>query len=157
MNPSIPNQPPPNQTPSITNRSSDADDIPPAPRHSIHYVTPKSLSVVTGHTESVSCIALCGEFIITASHGKEIMVWQLPDLRLFTKFGHGCGSVKALVTVGTLILTAHQDSKIRVWRVSRNLENIFKLVDTLPTTKDYLGNFMKNIMFFVISLLDGFM
>ncbi|KAI3818459.1 hypothetical protein L1987_12266 [Smallanthus sonchifolius] len=153
MNPSIPNQLPTNQTLSITTIARDADEIPPAPHHFIHYGTPKtpspspsprSLSVITGHTESVSCIAICGEFIITASHGKEIMVWQLPDLRLFTKFGHGRGSVKALVTIGTLIFTAHQDSKIRVWRVSRNLENIFKLVDTLPTTKDYLGNFMKN-------------
>ncbi|KAK3223841.1 hypothetical protein Dsin_010866 [Dipteronia sinensis] len=66
-----------------------------------------------------------------------------PDLRLFTKFGHGDGSVKALVTVGNKVFTAHQDSRIRVWKVSRRSENVFRLVDTLPTTKDYLGKFMK--------------
>ncbi|KAJ0669087.1 putative transcription factor WD40-like family [Helianthus annuus] len=160
MNPSIPNQLKANPflqintTTRTINGTSNPDENPPENHHIIHHGIPKTpppssasprpLSVITGHTESVSCIALCGEFIISASHGKEIMVRQQPDLRLFTKFGHGRGSVKALVTIGTLIFTAHQDSKIRVWRVSRSLENIFKLVDTLPTTKDYLGNFMKN-------------
>ncbi|KAF3438151.1 hypothetical protein FNV43_RR20907 [Rhamnella rubrinervis] len=53
--------------------------------------------------------------------------------------GSGDGSVKALVSVGNKVFTAHQDSRIRVWKVSRRSENVFRLVDTLPTTKDYLG------------------
>ncbi|KAK7263943.1 hypothetical protein RJT34_31542 [Clitoria ternatea] len=103
----------------------------------------KSLAVLSGHVGSVSCLALCGEFILSASQGKDIIVWQQPDLRLFAKFGQGDGSVKALATVGNKVFTAHQDSRIRVWKVSRSSENVFKLVDTLPTTKDYLGKFMK--------------
>lgn len=52
--------------------------------------------------------------------------------------------MKALVSVGSKVFTAHQDSRIRVWKVSRrSYENAFRLVDTLPTTKDYLGKFMK--------------
>ncbi|KAJ1418521.1 WD40/YVTN repeat-like-containing domain superfamily [Sesbania bispinosa] len=74
----------------------------------------RSLAVLSGHVGSVSCLALCGD-----------------------------GSVKALVSVGNKVFTAHQDSRIRVWKVSRSSENVFKLVDTLPTTKDYLGKFMK--------------
>lgn len=103
----------------------------------------RSLAVLSGHVGSVSCLALCGEFILSASQGKDIIVWQQPDLRLFAKFGQGDGSVKALATVGNKVFTAHQDSRIRVWKVSRSSENVFKLVDTLPTTKDYLGKFMK--------------
>ncbi|KAB5565076.1 hypothetical protein DKX38_005130 [Salix brachista] len=103
----------------------------------------RPLAVLSGHIGSVSCLALCGEFILSASQGKDIIVWQQPDLRLFTKFGQGAGSVKALVTVGSKVFTAHQDSRIRVWKVSRRSENVFRLVDTLPTTKDYLGKFMK--------------
>ncbi|KAL2234137.1 protein JINGUBANG-like [Sesamum indicum] len=103
----------------------------------------KSLAVLSGHIGSVSCLALCGEFILSASQGKDIIVWQQPDLRQFTKFGQGDGSVKALVSAGNKVFTAHQDSRIRVWKVSRSSENVFKLVDTLPTTKDYLGKFMK--------------
>lgn len=103
----------------------------------------KSLAVLSGHVGTVSCLALCGEFILSASQGKDIIVWQQPDLRQFTKFGTGDGSVKALVTIGNKVFTAHQDSRIRVWKVSRRSENVFRLVDTLPTTKDYLGKFMK--------------
>ncbi|XP_022864674.1 protein JINGUBANG-like isoform X2 [Olea europaea var. sylvestris] len=103
----------------------------------------KLLANLSGHIGSVSCLALCGEFILSASQGKDIIVWQQPDLRQFTKFGHGEGSVKALVTAGNKVFTAHQDSRIRVWKVSRSSENLFRLLDTLPTTKDYLGKFMK--------------
>ncbi|KZV27510.1 myosin heavy chain kinase B [Dorcoceras hygrometricum] len=102
----------------------------------------KSLAVLSGHIGSVSCIALCGEFILSASQGKDIIVWQQPDLRQFTKFGQGDGSVKALISAGNRVFTAHQDSRIRVWKVSRSSENVIKLVDTLPTTKDFLGKFM---------------
>ncbi|CAI8615924.1 unnamed protein product [Vicia faba] len=103
----------------------------------------RSLAILSGHVGSVSSLALCGEFILSASQGKDIIVWQQPDLRLFAKFGQGDGSVKALATVGNKVFTAHQDSRIRVWKVSRSSENVFKLLDTLPTTKDYLGKFMK--------------
>ncbi|KAE8695488.1 Restriction endonuclease, type II-like superfamily protein, putative isoform 1 [Hibiscus syriacus] len=138
--------------------SSEADDSPPvyhrfALQDDGRYEFPcktscgfqpyKSLAVLSGHIGSVSCLALCGEFILSASQGKDIIVWQQPDLRQFTKFGQGDGSVKALVAVGNKVFTAHQDSKIRVWKVSRSSENVFKLKDTLPTTKDYLGKFMK--------------
>lgn len=104
----------------------------------------KSLVVLSGHIGSVSCLSLCGEFILSASQGKDIIVWQQPDLRQFTKFGSGEGSVKALVTVGSKVFTAHQDSRIRVWKVSSsNSENVFRLCNSLPTAKDYMGNFMK--------------
>ncbi|THF98743.1 protein JINGUBANG [Camellia sinensis] len=145
-------------TRSCSDTSSDADDSPATScRFDLHHLNKyqissipdcgfnsyRSLAVLSGHIGSVSCLALCGEFILSASQGKDIIVWQQPDLRQFTKFGQGDGSVKALVTVGTKVFTAHQDSRIRVWKVSRSSENVFRLVDTLPTTKDYLGKFMK--------------
>ncbi|CAH8385221.1 unnamed protein product [Eruca vesicaria subsp. sativa] len=104
----------------------------------------KPLAVLSAHLSSVSSLSLCGEFLLSASQGKDIIVWQQPDLKIFSKFGQGDGSVKALVSVGNKVFTAHQDSRIRVWKVSRrSSENAFRLVDTLPTTKDYLGKFMK--------------
>ncbi|CAN6977085.1 unnamed protein product [Brassica rapa subsp. trilocularis] len=104
----------------------------------------KPLAVLSAHVGSVSSLALCGELLLSASQGKDIIVWQQPDLKIFTKFGQGDGSVKALVSVGSKVFTAHQDSRIRVWKVSRrSSENAFRLVDSLPTTKDYLGKFMK--------------
>ncbi|GLT92889.1 hypothetical protein SLE2022_107010 [Rubroshorea leprosula] len=159
----LPMAPPPSLTPllssstSTSTSSSEAEDSPPASgRFELQDVSKfhfpckslsglqsyRSLAVLSGHSGSVSCLALCGEFILSASQGKDIIVWQQPDLRMFTKFGQGDGSVKALVTVGNRVFTAHQDSRIRVWKVSRRSENVFRLVDTLPTTKDYLGKFM---------------
>ncbi|GAB2297644.1 hypothetical protein Dimus_031733 [Dionaea muscipula] len=67
------------------------------------------LEVISGHLGSVSCLALCGEFVLSASLGNDIIVWQQPDLRQFARFGQGEGSVKAIVSVGNKIFTAHQD------------------------------------------------
>lgn len=147
-------------TPSTSGRSSSSDDADESPPTSFryHFQDPnfkistfpislahsyKSLAVLSDHIGPVSCLAVCGEFILSASHGNDIIVWQQPHMKPFTKFGKGDGSVKALITAGDKVLTAHQDSKIRVWKVSRSSENVFRLLDTLPTTKDYLGKFMK--------------
>ncbi|GAB4832237.1 hypothetical protein Ancab_006251 [Ancistrocladus abbreviatus] len=142
---------------SSSRNSSDTDESPATSQHfaiqdHVKYRFPglsisgspsyKLLEVLSGHIGSVSCLALCGEFVLSASQGKDIIVWQQPDLRQFAKFGQGEGSVKSLLSVGNRVFTAHQDSRIRVWKVSRSSENVFRLVDTLPTTKDYLANFM---------------
>ncbi|KAM7509646.1 hypothetical protein LguiA_020099 [Lonicera macranthoides] len=74
----------------------------------------RSLAILISHIRLVSYLSLCGEFIISASLGNDIIVWQNPDLKQFTKFGHGDGFVKALVTVGNKVFTAHQDSRIRI-------------------------------------------
>ncbi|RZB73696.1 protein JINGUBANG-like [Glycine soja] len=140
---------PPSTCSSYSSNSSESDASPfcshriPIAIVSGFFHSHRSLAVLSGHVGSVSCLALCGEFILSASQGKDIIVWQQPDLRVFAKFGQGDGSVKALASVGNKVFTAHQDSRIRVWKVSRSSENVFKLVDTLPTTKDYLGKFMK--------------
>ncbi|CAM0885245.1 unnamed protein product [Alopecurus aequalis] len=93
---------------------------------------------------SVFSLSLCGEFVLSASTGAHIVAWQQPDLRLFACFGGGCGegTVKALAAAGGRVFSAHQDGRVRVWRVSRrgtSTENTFKLVAVLPTTRDYLS------------------
>lgn len=106
--------------------------------------TYRPLAVLPDHVGSVSSVALCGEFILSGSQGKDIIVWQQPDLRMLTKFGQGEGSVKAVTAVGNKVFTAHQDNMIRVWKVSRRCNDLFKLVDTLPTMKDcYVGKFIR--------------
>ncbi|VFR02295.1 unnamed protein product [Cuscuta campestris] len=165
---------PPSTTTSSSAASSDSDESPPSRpssaadecRHFKNHPRPpppaeppslssyKCLAVLSGHAGSVSCISLCGEFILSASQGKDITVWQQPDLRPFARFGQGDGSVKAVLTVGNRVFTAHQDSRIRVWKVSssssspssesgKEEENAFRLVNSLPTRKDYLGRFLK--------------
>ncbi|KAK4748950.1 hypothetical protein SAY87_015536 [Trapa incisa] len=107
----------------------------------------RALAVLTDHAGSVSSLALCGDFILSASQGNDIIVWQKPDMRILAKLGKGDGSVKAMVVVGNKLFTAHQDSRIRVWKISRRSKNLFRLTDTLPTTKDCMRNFIKQINF----------
>lgn len=101
------------------------------------FLSHRPMAVLSDHIGSVSCVALCGEFILSASQSKDIIVWQQPVLRRFTKFGNGEGLVKAIVAVGNQLFTAHQDCKIRVWKVSTKSKNNFRLSSILPTTKDY--------------------
>uniref|UniRef100_A0A0D9VA59 Anaphase-promoting complex subunit 4 WD40 domain-containing protein n=1 Tax=Leersia perrieri TaxID=77586 RepID=A0A0D9VA59_9ORYZ len=104
----------------------------------------KALAVLRDHNGSVSSLSLCGEFLLSASTGADIVAWQQPDLRRFARFGHGEGSVKALAAAGGRVFSAHQDGRVRVWRVSRRSENAFKLVASLPTTRDYLGKIFRH-------------
>ncbi|CAD6263796.1 unnamed protein product [Miscanthus lutarioriparius] len=75
-----------------------------------------------------------------APHGQGHRLGGLPpaDGRSHGKNG---GSVKALAAAGGRVFSAHQDGRVRVWRVSRRSrsENAFKLVAALPTARDYLG------------------
>ncbi|KAK1278664.1 Zinc finger CCCH domain-containing protein 59 [Acorus gramineus] len=127
--------------------STPTDDVrPPSdaakdlPRRGTH----RPLAVLSGHSGSVTCLALCGEFLLSASTANDIIVWQQPDLRRFAAFGRGDGSVKALAAAGNRVFTAHQDRRIRVWEVSRGRsENAFRLIATLPTKRDYLGRCLK--------------
>ncbi|XP_044978392.1 protein JINGUBANG [Hordeum vulgare subsp. vulgare] len=133
--------------PSFSASSSPSDAAPvPIPARGEPLAACKPLAVLRdAHSRgggSVSCLSLCGEFLLSASTGSDIVAWQLPDLRLFARFGgHGCGegAVKALAAAGGRVFSAHQDGRVRVWRVSRSSENAFKLVAALPTTRDYLG------------------
>ncbi|KAM1167563.1 hypothetical protein ACFX19_030109 [Malus domestica] len=36
----------------------------------------RSLAMLSGHVGPVLCLALCGEFILSPSQGKDIIVWQ---------------------------------------------------------------------------------
>ena len=129
--------------PSFSASSSPADAA-PTPVRADSSAACKALAVLRdAHRPgagSVSCLSLCGEFLLSASTGSDIVAWQQPDLRLFARFGHGGeGAVKALAAAGGRVFSAHQDGRVRVWRVSRSSENAFKLVAALPTTRDYLG------------------
>jgi WD40 repeat protein len=105
----------------------------------------KALAVLREHPGSVTCLSLCGEFLLSASTAADVVAWQQPDLRRFARFGghRGEGSVKALAAAGGRVFSAHQDGRVRVWRVSRRSENAFKLVAALPTARDVLGRIFR--------------
>ncbi|MED6207898.1 hypothetical protein PIB30_039897 [Stylosanthes scabra] len=112
------------------------------------------LATLKGHTSSyVSSLTLSGNFLYTGSSDREIRSWD--RTLLHSKFNPqnphsssptnmvvaGKGAVKSLVVQSDMLFSAHQDHKIRVWKISNRHEDephIQKCtrVATLPTLGD---------------------
>ncbi|CAD6249759.1 unnamed protein product [Miscanthus lutarioriparius] len=77
----------------------------------------KALAVLLDHAGSVSSLLLCGEFLLSASMGGDIVAWQQPDLRRFAWFGHSenGGSIKALVAAGGQVYAVGSDGHVAGW------------------------------------------
>ncbi|XP_002987505.2 protein JINGUBANG [Selaginella moellendorffii] len=71
----------------------------------------------------------------------QISVWRHSDathlLTLRSKLH--AGAVKSLLVAGDKLFSAHQDKKIRVWRLSKSNHTQHTLVATLPTLKDLVA------------------
>lgn len=59
---------------------------------------------------------------------------------MFNRDGLNTGSVKSIAFRDEKVFTAHQDGRIRVWRMG--VPKRHKLIATLPTPKDYLRHFL---------------
>ncbi|KAK1433794.1 hypothetical protein QVD17_10711 [Tagetes erecta] len=94
----------------------------------------------------ISSLVIGGKFLYTGSSNKEIRMLKRDNLRY--EFDHenlnnsmiitGKGAVKSLVVSADTIYSAHQDHKIRVWKVDENEAQQEKLTQlaTLPTFSD---------------------
>ncbi|CAM6129228.1 unnamed protein product [Calypogeia fissa] len=100
------------------------------------------VATLSGHSGPVSSIAVVGNRIYSGgSDGRDIRVWNQPDMGEICRFGTGNGAVKAIIMLGDRLISAHQDMKIRVWKqpeIGPKGPKGPKLVATLPTMKDYL-------------------
>ncbi|XP_057465840.1 protein JINGUBANG-like [Actinidia eriantha] len=113
-----------------------------------HHPTTHHLCIATvkGDTSYTASIALAGKFFYTGSSDKEIRLWnrdtltsELDDENLIEyKVTAGYGAVKSLVVLADKLISAHQDHKIRVWKIDSHEEdnNKFSLLATLPTLSD---------------------
>ncbi|XP_028231472.1 protein JINGUBANG-like isoform X1 [Glycine soja] len=108
------------------------------------------LTTLKPHTSSsvyISCLTLAGNLLYTGSSDREIRSWnhthfiQKPTTTNNNVVIAGKGAVKSIVVHSDKLFTAHQDNKIRVWRVT-NLEHDqnqkYTRVATLPTLGDRL-------------------
>lgn len=91
----------------------------------------------------ITSLAINGNLLYAAS-SHLIRVFLLPNLSPVDSFQGNepsAGSVKSFAfTDSSAVLTAHQDSKIRVWEITPS--NRHRLIATLPTITDRLMNFM---------------
>lgn len=113
------------------------------------------LTTLKGHTSYISSLALAGEFLYTGSSDREIRSWKRNPLH-YSDSDHdhetptnnlvaaGQGAVKSLVVQADKVFSAHQDHKIRVWKVNYREPDHQKYtrLATLPTLGDRAINLL---------------
>ncbi|XP_073057608.1 protein JINGUBANG [Primulina eburnea] len=90
----------------------------------------------------INFLILHDNLLYTAS-GNEINVFEIIDNTLVDTFNgekNSSGSVKSIAFSNGKVFTAHQDCKIRVWKM--NMYKQHKLIAILPTLEDRLRNFL---------------
>ncbi|XP_068643117.1 protein JINGUBANG-like [Aristolochia californica] len=107
------------------------------------------ISTLKGHSSYVFSLALAGKFLYSGSANSEIRVWDArPDdvdsqPANFNVVVVAQGAMKSMVISGDKLFTAHQDQKIRVWRIGFDKTgHTYKLLATLPTLKDRLLRYL---------------
>ncbi|KAI9111744.1 hypothetical protein K1719_017434 [Acacia pycnantha] len=130
--PSLPSVP--SLTPPVPPSSHRPEDLPQSQYQLITTLT-------SSPSSPIFSLILHGKFLYTGSFNSEIRAWsRSPN---FTSNPHGDvvatnnGAVKSLVVSGDKLFSAHQDHKIRVWKIQPGDPNPrFKPVATLPTIGD---------------------
>ncbi|KAJ8553807.1 hypothetical protein K7X08_024485 [Anisodus acutangulus] len=107
------------------------------------------IATFKGHNSYTSCLVLAGKFLFTGSSDKEICMWEQKALTstidaIIDTVIAGKGAVKSLVILADKVFSAHQDHKIRVWRIDNHNSDTPKIVHlvTLPRLSDRALKFM---------------
>ncbi|GMI78218.1 hypothetical protein like AT1G24530 [Hibiscus trionum] len=108
------------------------------------FQTLKHRRIATLNTPShhISCLAVHDNLLYAAAVN-EISVFDLSNHSFMDSFNDDptTGFVKSIAFDKTQIFTAHQDGKIRIWKINTPSRK-HHLVSTLPTAKDRFLNFM---------------
>ncbi|KAJ8772948.1 hypothetical protein K2173_028125 [Erythroxylum novogranatense] len=98
------------------------------------------VTTLKGHTSYVSSLTVAGKFLYSGSSNKEIRTWKINPLNSSVEHvvSTGEGAVKCLVVLADKVFSAHQDHKIRVWKLTSHEpdEQKYTRFATLPTFGD---------------------
>ncbi|XP_016450637.1 protein JINGUBANG [Nicotiana tabacum] len=93
-----------------------------------------------GNSSYIFCLSLSGKHLYTGNSNGEILLWNRDPLNHSTEYivvARSSSSVKFIVIFGDKLFSAHQDHKIRVWKIDNDAPNQnYKCVATLPTLND---------------------
>ncbi|KAJ8753602.1 hypothetical protein K2173_022843 [Erythroxylum novogranatense] len=114
------------------------------PNHSqnpdLHYYC---VTTLKGHTSYISSLTVAGKLLYSGSSDKEIRSWRRNPSAEFESSSSsvvaiGEGAVKSLLVLADKLFSAHQDHKIRVWKLSIQEPDEQKCTHlaTLPTFGD---------------------
>lgn len=106
------------------------------------------IATLKGQSSYTSSLFLAGKFLLTGSSDKEIRLWRRNDLKPLNQkltgnvVTAGQGAVKSLVVSADKLFSAHQDHKIRVWKIYSDKAEKQKLTHlaTLPKLSDHVLN-----------------
>ncbi|WOK99776.1 protein JINGUBANG [Canna indica] len=126
---SISSQPSLPSLPSLTSPSQTHDEQAPTPT-----VQPKCIATLKNY--SLFALALVGKVLYSGSSNGEIRAWRHDNQTDNTVVATTNSAVKSLAVLGDKIFSAHQDSKIRVGKIHKHLEQKYKCIEVLPTLTD---------------------
>ncbi|KAK6123416.1 hypothetical protein DH2020_042839 [Rehmannia glutinosa] len=113
---------------------------PPAHLLNAHHQCVVTLETQNSYTSS---LVFTGKFLYTGSSDKEIRLYKcnyainsLPNYENINTVMAGKGAVKALVASSDKLISAHQDNKIRVWKIDHINNHKITKIATLPTLTD---------------------
>ncbi|CAN4116279.1 unnamed protein product [Withania somnifera] len=108
------------------------------PSTQTHDLSSNSICVTTFKSPSSSyifCLSLSGKHLYSGTSNGEILLWN-------KVVAHSSSSIKSIVILGDKLFSAHQDNKIRVWKINKDEDkdgrnqNYYKCIATLPTFND---------------------
>ncbi|KAL3511234.1 hypothetical protein ACH5RR_030635 [Cinchona calisaya] len=139
-NSSLYSQPSLPSVPSLTPPSQHVEQ----PSNTYHHV----LANLKGHSSYVFSLALAGKHLYSCSSNGEIRIWSRDQptdeyystINSTNLVAQGNSAIKSVVILGDKLFTAHQDHKIRVWKIDNHDDPThlkkYKRIATLPTLND---------------------
>ncbi|KAM0005623.1 putative [Myosin heavy-chain] kinase transcription factor WD40-like family [Helianthus debilis subsp. tardiflorus] len=123
-----------------------SQDVISCSQHDSNFFYHRCIATIEGHSSYISSLAIGGQFLYTGSSDNEIRLYNrteitsdvdqqsLADNIVIT----GNGAVKSIVVSADKLFTAHQDHKIRVWKINtqQTQQNKLAHLATLPTLGD---------------------
>ncbi|KAL3639513.1 hypothetical protein CASFOL_017420 [Castilleja foliolosa] len=110
---------------------------PPAHLLNTHH---QCVATLNGQNSYTSSLFLTRNFLYTGSSDRVIHIWKCSSQNYLSEHENvntvvaGKGAIKALIVSSDKLISAHQDHKIRVWKIDR-IDKITQIA-TLPTLSD---------------------
>ncbi|KAF1875062.1 hypothetical protein Lal_00007678 [Lupinus albus] len=102
----------------------------------------KLLTTINNHSSPIVSLALHGKFLYSGSSNSEIIracITNNDNNNVVVAISNGV--IKSLIVFGDKLFSAHQDHKIRVWKIETNSSpnERYKCIATLPTFNDRIS------------------
>ncbi|KAL9166190.1 hypothetical protein ABFS82_05G013200 [Erythranthe guttata] len=95
------------------------------------------LATLKGHSSYIFSLSLAGKHLYSGASNGEIRAWDRypsSSTHSYNTVTEGHNAVKSIAVLGEKLITAHQDHRIRIYKIHNNQK--YRLITTLPTATD---------------------